>query len=52
MFRENSYQMTWSWGTQLVLAEIVWVAAISALIMLERRPPTATLAWVTMLAET
>jgi cardiolipin synthase A/B len=42
--------MTLSWGTQLVLAEIVWVAAISGFIMLERRPPTATLAWIMMLA--
>jgi len=42
--------MELSWGTQLVIAEIVWVTVISGFIMLERRSPTATLAWIMMLA--
>lgn len=33
-----------SWA--LIIAEVVWVVAISSYIMLERRSPTATLAWI------
>lgn len=39
--------MLWTW---LAVAETVWVVALSAWIVSERRPPTATLAWIFGLA--
>jgi cardiolipin synthase len=42
--------MSFSWGLVLGVAQVVWVAGIAAFIMLERRSPTATLAWITMVA--
>jgi cardiolipin synthase len=42
--------MTLSWGLALGVAQIAWVAGTACFIMLERRSPTATLAWIMMLA--
>ncbi|MBC8133030.1 MAG: PLDc N-terminal domain-containing protein [Deltaproteobacteria bacterium] len=42
--------MSLSWGFVLVVAQIVWVAVIAGFILLERRSPTATLAWITVVA--
>lgn len=36
-----------SWG--FLIAEAVWIVAISSYIMLERRSPTATLAWIVLI---
>ena len=42
--------MTLSWGLLLSVAQVVWVVHIATFIILERRSPTATLAWITMVA--
>ena len=42
--------MTLSWGLLLSVAQVVWVVLIATFILLERRSPTATLAWITMVA--
>jgi len=42
--------MTFSWGLFLGVAQVVWVVLISGFIVLERRSPTATLAWITVVA--
>jgi cardiolipin synthase len=42
--------MTLSWGLLLSVAQVVWVVLIASFIVLERRSPTATLAWITMVA--
>jgi cardiolipin synthase A/B len=42
--------MTWSWGLLLSVAQVVWVVLIATFILLERRSPTATLAWITTVA--
>jgi len=42
--------MNVSSGLLLVVAQIVWLTGISVYIMLERRSPTATLAWILLLA--
>ncbi|MEO8214905.1 MAG: phospholipase D-like domain-containing protein [Myxococcales bacterium] len=42
--------MTFSWGLLLGVAQVIWVAGIACFIMLERRSPAATLAWITMVA--
>ncbi len=42
--------MNLTWGLLLFAAEIVWVVVIATFITLERRSPTATLAWIMMLA--
>jgi cardiolipin synthase len=42
--------MTLSWGLLLVVAQVVWVVGIAGFIVLERRSPTATLAWITIVA--
>ncbi len=42
--------ITLSWGLALGIAEIAWVVGTACFIMLERRSPTATLAWIMMLA--
>ena len=42
--------MTMSWGLALEVAQIVWMVGISAFILLERRSPAATLAWITVMA--
>lgn len=42
--------MSLSWGLVLGIAQVVWVAGIASFILLERRSPTATLAWITMVA--
>jgi cardiolipin synthase len=39
-----------SWGLELGIAQVIWVAGIAVFIILERRSPTATLAWITMVA--
>src|SRR4029078_10386163 len=39
--------MTLSWGLLLSVAQVVWVVLIATFILLERRSPTATLAWIT-----
>ena len=36
-------------STGLIIAEVVWVVAISSYIMLERRTPAATLAWIILI---
>lgn len=41
--------MSWFW-TLFTLVEILWVIGLSAWIILERRPPLATLAWILTLA--
>ena len=42
--------MSLSWGVLLGVAQVVWVVFIASFILLERRSPTATLAWITMVA--
>lgn len=42
--------MTLSWGLALEVAQIAWMVGISAFILLERRSPTATMAWITVVA--
>src|SRR6185369_16542480 len=42
--------MTLSWGLLLSVAQVVWVLLIATFILLERRSPTATLAWITIVA--
>jgi cardiolipin synthase len=42
--------MTVSWGLLLGVAQVVWVVLIAGFIVLERRSPTATLAWITVVA--
>src|SRR3954470_19970184 len=42
--------MTVSWGLLLSVAQVVWVVLIATFILLERRSPTATLAWITIVA--
>jgi len=42
--------MTFSWGLVFEVAQIAWIVGISAFIMLERRSPTATMAWITLVA--
>ena len=42
--------MTFSWGLVFEVAQIVWIVGISAFIMFERRSPTATMAWITLVA--
>jgi cardiolipin synthase A/B len=42
--------MTLSWGLLLSIAQVVWVVLIATFILLERRSPTATLAWITIVA--
>ena len=42
--------MTLSWGLLLSVAQVVWVVLIATFIVLERRSPTATLAWITTVA--
>src|SRR3954454_1735561 len=42
--------MTLSWGLLLSVAQVVWVVLIATFILLERRSPTATLAWITVVA--
>ena len=42
--------MDLSWGALLVVAQFAWVVGIAGYIMLERRSPTATLAWIMLLA--
>jgi cardiolipin synthase A/B len=42
--------MTLSWGLLLSVAQVIWVVLIATFILLERRSPTATLAWITMVA--
>ncbi|MDX2018769.1 MAG: phospholipase D-like domain-containing protein [Deltaproteobacteria bacterium] len=37
------------WAPILLVAEIVWVIGISVYVVLERRSPTATLAWIVLL---
>lgn len=50
-WRKNWYSaaMDLSWGVLLVVAQIGWVVGAGGYIMLERRSPTATLAWITLL---
>ena len=43
-------RMTFSWGLVFEVAQIVWIVGISVFIMLERRSPTATMAWITLVA--
>ena len=42
--------MTLSWGLLLSVGQVVWVVLIATFILLERRSPTATLAWITIVA--
>jgi hypothetical protein len=42
--------MTVSWGLLLGVAQVVWVVLIAGFIVLERRSPAATLAWITVVA--
>jgi cardiolipin synthase len=42
--------MTVSWGLLLGVAQVVWVVLIAGFIVLERRSPTATLAWIAVVA--
>jgi cardiolipin synthase len=42
--------MTLSWALLLSVAQVVWVVLIATFILFERRSPTATLAWITMVA--
>jgi cardiolipin synthase len=42
--------MSLSWGVLLGVAQVVWVAGIAGFILLERRSPAATLAWITIVA--
>ena len=42
--------MTITWGLALEVAQIAWLVGISAFILLERRSPTATLAWITIVS--
>src|SRR4051812_45453118 len=42
--------MSLSWGFLLGIAQVVWVVVIAGFILLERRSPMATLAWITMVA--
>lgn len=42
--------ITLTWGLALGIAQIAWVVGTACFIMLERRSPTATLAWIMMLA--
>lgn len=39
--------MPWPW---LALVELIWIAAVSVWIITERRAPTATIAWIVVLA--
>src|SRR3954462_14749942 len=42
--------MSLSWGFLLGVAQVDWVIVVAAFILLERRSPMATLAWITMVA--
>jgi cardiolipin synthase A/B len=42
--------MTLSWALLLSVVQVVWVVLIATFILFERRSPTATLAWITMVA--
>ena len=42
--------MTVSWGLLLGVAQVVWVVLIAGFIVLERRSPAATLAWIAVVA--
>jgi len=42
--------MTLSWGLALEVAQIAWMVGISVFILLERRSPTATMAWIAVVA--
>ena len=42
--------MTVSWGLLLGIAQVVWVVLIAGFIVLERRSPAATLAWIAVVA--
>jgi len=42
--------MTLSWGLLLSVGQVTWVVLIATFILLERRSPTATLAWITIVA--
>ena len=42
--------MSLSWGLLLSVAQVTWVVLIAIFILLERRSPAATLAWITMVA--
>jgi len=42
--------MTLSWALLLSVAQVVWVVLIATFILFERRSPTATLAWITIVA--
>jgi cardiolipin synthase len=42
--------MSLSWGLLLGIAQVAWVVIVAGFILLERRSPMATLAWITMVA--
>jgi cardiolipin synthase A/B len=42
--------MSLSWGLLLGIAQVTWVVLVAGFILLERRSPMATLAWITMVA--
>ena len=42
--------MSLSWALLLSVAQVVWVVLVATFILFERRSPTATLAWITMVA--
>jgi cardiolipin synthase len=42
--------MTVSWGLLLGVAQVIWVVLIAGFIVLERRSPAATLAWIAVVA--